>query len=41
MSNLQVKESLLQKCQELEQNARDQATDNAILDLLRQVIFCS
>lgn len=34
----QVKESLLQKCQELEQNARDQATDNAILDLLRQMV---
>lgn len=36
--NLQVKESLLQKCREVEQVARDQATDNAILDQLRKVV---
>lgn len=36
--NLQVKESLLQKCREVEQAARDQATDNAILDQLCKVI---
>ncbi|XP_022716840.1 trigger factor-like protein TIG, Chloroplastic [Durio zibethinus] len=34
----QVKESLLQKCQEVEQVARDQATDNAILDQLRKMV---
>lgn len=38
---LQVKESLLQKCQEVEQTAREQATDNAILDQLRKVIILS
>lgn len=35
--DLQVKESLLERCVELEQTARDQATDNAILDQLRKV----
>lgn len=35
--NLQVKEALLEKCVELEQTAKDQATDNAILDQLRKV----
>ncbi|OMO83607.1 hypothetical protein CCACVL1_11331 [Corchorus capsularis] len=34
----QVKESLLQKCRELEQNAKDQATDNAILDQLSKMV---
>ncbi|XVF77346.1 hypothetical protein PTKIN_Ptkin14bG0035500 [Pterospermum kingtungense] len=34
----QVKESLLQKCREMEQNARDQATDNAILDQLSKMV---
>ncbi|KAK9268644.1 hypothetical protein L1049_000401 [Liquidambar formosana] len=34
----QVKESLLQKCLEVEQTAREQATDNAILDQLRKMI---
>ncbi|XWS51817.1 hypothetical protein CRYUN_Cryun11dG0015100 [Craigia yunnanensis] len=33
-----VKESLLQKCQEVEQAARDQATDNAILDQLCKMV---
>lgn len=37
--NMQVKETLLQKCQEVEQTAREQATDNAILDQLRKVIY--
>lgn len=35
---MQVKETLLQKCQEVEQTAREQATDNAILDQLHKVI---
>lgn len=35
--NLQVKEALLERCVELEQTAKDQATDNAILDQLRKV----
>lgn len=35
--DLQVKESLMERCVELEQTARDQATDNAILDQLRKV----
>lgn len=39
--NMQVKEALLQKCQEVEQNAKDQATDNAILDQLRKVTLCT
>ncbi|XP_076919339.1 trigger factor-like protein TIG, Chloroplastic [Bidens hawaiensis] len=34
----QVKESLLERCIELEQTAKDQATDNAILDQLRQMV---
>nr|XP_043628737.1 trigger factor-like protein TIG, Chloroplastic [Erigeron canadensis] len=34
----QVKESMLEKCQELEQTAKDQATDNAILDQLRKMV---
>ncbi|XP_012070917.1 trigger factor-like protein TIG, Chloroplastic isoform X2 [Jatropha curcas] len=34
----QVKESLLQKCQEVERTARDQATDNAILDQLHKMV---
>ncbi|KAG8502795.1 hypothetical protein CXB51_000553 [Gossypium anomalum] len=34
----QVKESLLQKCQEMEQAAKDQATDNAILDQLCKMV---
>lgn len=37
--NLQVKQLLLQKCQEVEQSAKDQATDNAILDQIQQVIY--
>lgn len=36
--DLQVKESMLERCQELEQTAKDQATDNAILDQLRKVL---
>jgi len=35
---LQVKEALLQKCRGLEQTAKEQATDNAILDQLRKVV---
>ncbi|CAN1340014.1 Trigger factor-like protein TIG, Chloroplastic [Linum perenne] len=34
----QVKESLLEKCVEVEQTAREQATDNAILDLLCKMV---
>ncbi|XWS11269.1 hypothetical protein CRYUN_Cryun38cG0069600 [Craigia yunnanensis] len=34
----QVKESLLQKCREVEQAVRDQATDNAILDQLCKMV---
>ncbi|XVE80445.1 hypothetical protein DITRI_Ditri14bG0140100 [Diplodiscus trichospermus] len=34
----QVKESLLQKCREVEEAARDQATDNAILDQLCKMV---
>lgn len=34
----QVRESLLQRCQEMEQTARDQATDNAILDQLCKMV---
>ncbi|KAI3703806.1 hypothetical protein L1987_74001 [Smallanthus sonchifolius] len=34
----QVKESLLKRCIELEQTAKDQATDNAILDQLRKMV---
>ncbi|KAL6975248.1 hypothetical protein U1Q18_024044 [Sarracenia purpurea var. burkii] len=34
----QVKESLLQKCLEVEQTAKEQATDNAILDQLRKMV---
>ncbi|GMH25002.1 hypothetical protein Nepgr_026845 [Nepenthes gracilis] len=34
----QVQESLLQKCKELEQRAKEQATDNAILDQLRKMV---
>ncbi|KAK2987043.1 hypothetical protein RJ640_004769 [Escallonia rubra] len=34
----QVKESLLQRCKEVEQTAKEQATDNAILDQLRKMI---
>lgn len=35
---LQVNKVLLQKCRELEQTAKEQATDNAILDQLRKVV---
>lgn len=34
----EVKEALLQKCRELEQTAKEQATDNAILDQLRKMV---
>ncbi|XP_007020702.2 PREDICTED: trigger factor-like protein TIG, Chloroplastic [Theobroma cacao] len=34
----QVKESLLEKCREVEQAAREQATDNAILDQLCKMV---
>lgn len=34
----EVKEALLRKCQVLEQTAKDQATDNAILDQLRKMV---
>ncbi|KAE8675240.1 Trigger factor-like protein TIG, Chloroplastic [Hibiscus syriacus] len=34
----QVKESLLQRCREVEQTARDQATNNAILDQLWKMV---
>ncbi|KAJ4725175.1 Trigger factor [Melia azedarach] len=34
----QVKETLLQKCREVEQTAKEQATDNAILDQLRKMV---
>lgn len=34
----QVKETLLQKCREVEQTAKDQATDNAILDQLHKMV---
>ncbi|RVW79903.1 Trigger factor-like protein TIG, Chloroplastic [Vitis vinifera] len=34
----QVKESLLQRCLEVEQTAKEQATDNAILDQLHKMI---
>ncbi|GAV85867.1 FKBP_C domain-containing protein/Trigger_N domain-containing protein/Trigger_C domain-containing protein [Cephalotus follicularis] len=34
----QVKESLLQKCQEVEQTAKEQATDNAILDQICKMV---
>ncbi|XAR56737.1 Peptidylprolyl isomerase [Bertholletia excelsa] len=34
----QVKESLLQKCLEVEQTAKEQATDNAILDQIRKMV---
>lgn len=37
LHELQVKESLLQQFLEYEQTAKDQATDNAILDQLRKV----
>ncbi len=33
----QVKESLFQRCLEVEQAAREQATDNLILDQLQKV----
>jgi trigger factor len=33
----QVKESLFQRCLEVEQTAREQATDNVILDQLQKV----
>lgn len=35
----QVKETLLQKFLEVEQTAKEQATDNAILDQLQKVLF--
>lgn len=35
----QVKELLLQRCLEVEQTAKDQATDNAILDQLCKVLL--
>lgn len=41
LARLQVKESLLQKFLEVEQTAREQATDNAILDQLCKVFLCS
>lgn len=34
----EVMEALLQKCRELEQTAKEQATDNAILDQLRKMV---
>ncbi|KAK7300014.1 hypothetical protein RJT34_10845 [Clitoria ternatea] len=34
----QVKELLLQRCQEVEQTAREQATDNAILDQISKMV---
>ncbi|CAO2835863.1 unnamed protein product [Amaranthus hypochondriacus] len=34
----EVKETLLQRCRELEQTAKEQATDNAILDQLRKMV---
>ncbi|KAK9155469.1 hypothetical protein Sjap_002949 [Stephania japonica] len=34
----EVRESILQRCKELEQTAKDQATDNAILDQLRKMV---
>nr|GMC53445.1 trigger factor-like protein TIG, Chloroplastic [Ipomoea batatas] len=34
----EVKQLLLQKCQEVEQSAKDQATDNAILDQIQQMV---
>ncbi|KAL9233676.1 hypothetical protein vseg_008640 [Gypsophila vaccaria] len=34
----EVKEALLLRCQELEQTAKEQATDNAILDQLRKMV---
>lgn len=34
----QVKETLLQRCQEIEQSAKEQATDNAILDQLCKMV---
>lgn len=40
-SNMQVKESLLQRFLEMEQTAREQATDNAILDQLQKVYYSS
>jgi len=36
--NCQVKDLLLQRCLEVEQTAREQATDNAILDQISKVI---
>lgn len=38
---LKVRESILEKCREMEQDARDQATDNAILRQLREVLCLS
>jgi trigger factor len=38
---MQVKESLLQRFLEMEQTAREQATDNAILDQLQKVYYPS
>ncbi|CAN0830074.1 Trigger factor-like protein TIG, Chloroplastic, partial [Linum grandiflorum] len=35
---MQVKDLLLEKCVEVEQTAREQATDNAILDLLCKMV---
>lgn len=35
---LQVKEAILQKCLEVEQTAKEQAADNAILDRISKVI---
>lgn len=35
----QVKDLLLQRCQEVEQTAKEQATDNAILEQLSKVIL--
>lgn len=40
-TNLQVRETLLEKCLEVGQTAKDQATDNAILDQLHKVISCT
>lgn len=37
--NCQVKDLLLQRCLEVEQTAREQATDNAILDQISKVIL--
>lgn len=37
--NLQFKTILLERCQELEKTAKEQAADNAILDQLSKVLY--